>query len=493
MRFPSAILLAGVCLSAGAESVAAQKAGAVEFGVFGRYTEFESDLTFDDRIGIGGRLGIFVLRNLAVEGDASYTGTTSAGQNHIGYIPVHGRLVYNLPVGEHYAFLIGAGYVRNLFRKAYHETESGASGLLGVRIGPAGPVSFRLEGTADYIFSPANNTAPTQLPGVKVGQKDWHIGVQAGLSLLLGAGHDGDRDRDGVKDSMDQCPDTPIGDSVDANGCSLPKDADGDGVTDNLDQCPGTPAGDRVDANGCSLPKDADGDGVTDDKDKCPNTPAGAAVDATGCPKDSDGDGVLDASDKCPNTTAGTPVDATGCAKDSDRDGVTDDNDRCPNTPVGVRVDTTGCPKDTDGDKVPDGIDRCPNTAPGTAVNAIGCPILFVEDAKTVVLQGVNFETNKAILLAESQVTLDRVAESLNGDTTITVEVGGHTDATGSARTNSRLSQARADAVRDYLISQGVSASRLTTKGYGPSKPVATNDTAEGRASNRRVELSRTN
>jgi outer membrane protein OmpA-like peptidoglycan-associated protein len=126
-------------------------------------------------------------------------------------------------------------------------------------------------------------------------------------------------------------------------------------------------------------------------------------------------------------------------------------------------------------------------------VDAVGCPVLFAEPGKAVVLQGVNFQTGKAILLPESQATLDRVAESLTGNTDINVEVGGHTDATGSARTNTRLSQARADAVRDYLISKGIAASRLTTKGYGPTKPVATNDTAEGRASNRRVELSKTN
>ena len=485
-------LLAGLLLAA-VSPAAAQKAGAVELGGFGRYTKFESDLNFDNKIGVGGRLGIFVLRNLALEGDASYTTTHSQGGAVVKYIPIHARLVYNIPMGGSSALLLGGGYVRNLFRESYRETESGAAGLVGLRIGMGDVVSLRLDGTVDYIPSPDNNNAPTQLAGVNVGSKDVHLGAQAGLSLMFGAKRDGDRDKDGVKDSMDQCPDTPLGDAVDANGCSLPKDADNDGVKDNLDRCPGTPMGDRVDANGCSLPKDADGDGVMDDKDKCPNTPAGTAVDITGCAKDTDGDGVADASDKCPNTRAGTPVDATGCPKDQDNDGVTDSLDKCPNTRAGTPVDATGCPKDLDGDKVPDGIDRCPNTAAGTEVDAVGCPVLFVEPGKAVVLQGVNFQTGKAILLPESQATLDRVAESLNGNTDITVEVGGHTDATGSARTNERLSHARANAVKDYLVSKGVSASRLTTKGYGPSKPVATNATAEGRASNRRVELSKTN
>jgi OmpA-OmpF porin, OOP family len=89
-------------------------------------------------------------------------------------------------------------------------------------------------------------------------------------------------------------------------------DADGDGVLDSKDQCPGTPAGAKVDANGCEL--DSDGDGVVDSKDQCPGTPAGAKVDAKGCELDSDGDGVVDSADKCPGTPAGATVDAKGCA-----------------------------------------------------------------------------------------------------------------------------------------------------------------------------------
>jgi outer membrane protein OmpA-like peptidoglycan-associated protein len=293
-----------------------------------------------------------------------------------------------------------------------------------------------------------------------------------------------------VKNSLDQCPNTPPGEAVDANGCSLPKDADGDGVTDTLDRCPDTPAGTPVDATGC--PKDSDGDGVTDLSDKCPNTPAGTAVDASGCPKDSDKDGVLDGVDKCPNTPAGTPVDATGCPKDSDGDGVTDLLDKCPNTPAGIGVDASGCPFDSDGDGVIDSSDKCPNTPAGTKVDAVGCPALFGGGA-TLVLEGVYFATGKAILKPESQATLDRVAESLKGNPEVTVEIGGHTDNTGSKATNRRLSAARANAVRDFLISKGVDAGRLTAQGYGPDKPVADNKTVAGRAANRRVELTKTN
>ena len=185
-------------------------------------------------------------------------------------------------------------------------------------------------------------------------------------------------------------------------------------------------------------------------------------MDATGCPRDTDGDGVADGADRCPNTPAGTPVDATGCPADSDRDGVINANDKCPDTPA------------------------------GTTVDAVGCAALF-QAGQPLVLQGVNFETGKSVLLPESQEILDRVAQSLIDNPEVTVEVGGHTDNTGRRASNLRLSEARANAVRDYLIGKGVEGARMTAKGYGPDQPVAENTTVQGRAANRRVELSKTN
>jgi outer membrane protein OmpA-like peptidoglycan-associated protein len=489
MRLRGHIITGALLLSCATQALA-QRPGAFEFGVFGRYNKPDGSLNFASRVGVGGRLGVFILPNLAIEGDASYNPTVTQTDEFVRHIPIHARLVYNLPAGEHSAFLIGGGYTRNLFREAYRETQSGAGGLLGLRLGTGDVVSIRLDVTGDYIFNPESKFGGEPAIGVDFKNRNWHWGGQAGMSFLFGARRDGDRDKDGVKDSMDQCPNTPAGEKVDANGCPLPKDADGDGVTDNLDRCPNTPAGTPVDATGC--PKDSDGDGVTDLNDKCPNTPAGTPVDATGCPKDSDGDGVGDALDKCPNTPAGTPVDATGCPKDSDGDGVTDLKDKCPNTPAGTAVDATGCPVDSDGDGVIDSADKCPNTPPGTKVDAVGCPALFGGGA-TLVLEGVYFETGKAVLKPESQAALNRVAESLKGNPDVKVEVGGYTDNTGSRATNRRLSTARANAVRDYLISQGVDAARLTAKGYGPDKPVADNKTVAGRAANRRVELTKVN
>ena len=198
---------------------------------------------------------------------------------------------------------------------------------------------------------------------------------------------------------------------------------------------------------------DADGDGVVDSKDKCPGTPAGTKVDAMGCELDSDGDGVVDSKDQCPGTPAGAKVDAKGCELDSDGDGVVDSKDECPNTPAGATVDGKGC--------------------------ALG-----------IVLENVQFKLNSGELTGESTAILDKVAGSLNARKDVTsVMVIGHTDSSGAAAYNQSLSEKRAKAVMDYLVSQGVDAGILSSKGMGESAPIADNGTAEGRAKNRRVEL----
>lgn len=232
---------------------------------------------------------------------------------------------------------------------------------------------------------------------------------------------------------------------------------------------------------------DADGDGVTDDKDKCPGTPAGAEVDADGCELDSDGDGVVDSKDRCPGTPKGAKVDRHGCQekpkeKDSDGDGVLDSKDKCPGTPRGAKVDRNGCELDSDGDGVVDSKDRCPGTPAGVKVDYKGC-------AEPVVLKGVNFENNSAVLKPAAKTVLNDVAKSLNKRPDVKVTVAGHTDNRGSAAYNKMLSQRRADSVREYLVSAGVKASNLMAKGFGEEQPVATNDTSAGRAENRRVEL----
>lgn len=436
-----------------------QRPGTIELGAFARFTHFDPSLIFDDALGVGGQLDVFFARGLALEGSVVVLSTTAGATNDVSLTPIDVRLLYSTPIAARSAVLLGAGYVHQQYRKSLNGWEDGASGLLGVRFSLGAHLGGRVEAVAYYFPSPLNSRA-----GV---QDNWDFSLQAGLGFRLGDGASAprDSDKDGVVNGADACPDTPRGEAVDSRGCPLPKDADGDGVVDASDRCPDTPAGDQVDPTGCSLPKDADADGVVDANDRCADTPAGVRVDLTGCALDGDKDGVLDASDKCLNTPPGDPVDAVGCS----------------------------LPKDVDGDGVQDRADRCPGTPVGQRVDASGCPVLFSGVQRTVVLEGVNFETGSANLTDQSNNTLDRVATSLHGTPGLRVEIAGYTDSRGGLAANQRLSQARADAVRAYLIRQGVDPVQLTSRGFGAANPVASNATATGRARNRRVELHRLN
>ena len=219
---------------------------------------------------------------------------------------------------------------------------------------------------------------------------------------------------------------------------------------------------------------DSDNDGVGDDADQCPGTPAGAVVDRRGCERDSDGDGVKDSADECPNTPAGREVDAKGCPLDTDGDGVLDSVDQCPNTPEGMEVLANGCALSGD----------CRIPKPGEEVDENGCAVVT-----TVVLRGVNFEFDSATLTPNAKVILDQVADALLSVSQVDIELGGHTDSQGPQSYNQNLSERRAKSVKAYLASRGVAEDSMTTKGYGESQPIATNDTLDGKALNRRVEL----
>jgi len=220
------------------------------------------------------------------------------------------------------------------------------------------------------------------------------------------------------------------------------KDSDNDGFPDSIDACP-QQAEDGLDplpGDGCPVTSDRDGDGVPDIKDKCPDDPEDLdhLQDEDGCPEtDADGDGVPDVRDACPKT----PGIEQG---DPKRDG-------CSAAPKKLEIDT--------------------------------------DKGELKLLEPVQFETGTAEIKSGSYSLLDEVVSVLKDMPDIRMAVHGHTDNRGGAAFNRDLSQRRAQAVVKYLVDKGISVERLDAKGFGPDRPVATNDTAEGRAQNRRVEF----
>jgi OOP family OmpA-OmpF porin len=283
-----------------------------------------------------------------------------------------------------------------------------------------------------------------------------------------------------------------------------PSDRDGDGIFDKDDACPDERgvASDDPSRNGCPPPSDRDHDGVLDPVDLCPDVPAGAHPDPdrAGCPlSDKDGDGVFDKDDACPDVPAGAHPSATrrGCPDtDKDGDGVFDSVDQCVDVPAGPQPDPDrpGCPlPDRDGDGVPDAVDACPDKpgAPSTDPKKNGCPgLVEVKNGQMVILKPVFFATDADKILPESFPVLKAVADALTAQTSIKrLSIEGHTDDRGKAEHNLDLSERRAQSVLRFLVENGVAAERLEARGFGQTKPITSNKTKAGRATNRRVEF----
>jgi len=251
---------------------------------------------------------------------------------------------------------------------------------------------------------------------------------------------------------------------------------------------------------------DSDGDGILNKVDRCPKVAEDidGFQDQDGCPDlDNDADGIVDSQDKCPNLAEDKDgfQDEDGCPDlDNDADGIVDSQDKCPNLAEDKDgfQDEDGCPDlDNDADGIPDLKDKCPNEA--ETVNGFkdedGCPDkkpeIIIEKKAPIVLEGVNFETGKAVLLPEATLVLDKVQQTLADYPEMKLEVRGYTDNVGKRASNVKLSQKRADAVKAYLVSKGTAETRIQTKGLGPDNPVAPNTTAAGRLKNRRIEFQR--
>jgi len=255
-------------------------------------------------------------------------------------------------------------------------------------------------------------------------------------------------------------------------------DTDMDGILDKEDSCP-TEAGLAV-FRGCP---DSDADGIEDSKDDCPAI--AGLVEFNGCP-DTDGDGIKDGTDLCP-TVAGVAA-FSGCP-DTDGDGIEDSVDKCPSI-AGVSA-FNGCP-DTDKDGVEDSKDKCPMTA--GPISNMGCPVIEAADREvlTFAMKAVQFQLGKATLTTDSYSVLNQIVNIMNKYPDYKLSIDGHTDNTGTAEVNRKLSENRAKACYDYLASKGIPTKRMAYQGFGPSKPIADNSTYSGRTLNRRVEFNLT-
>jgi outer membrane protein OmpA-like peptidoglycan-associated protein len=213
---------------------------------------------------------------------------------------------------------------------------------------------------------------------------------------------------------------------------------------------------------------DQDNDGIPDISDQCPEVPedVDGFEDMDGCPDyDNDKDGIYDRKDNCRDVAEDKDgfEDMDGCPdEDNDQDGIPDVKDACPSAP-----ETQNGFKDDDG---------CPDDVPQAIT-------------RRMILQGVNFKTASAELLDESYPALDLVYNSLESFPNVRVEIAGHTDSIGPAKENQMLSFERAKTVKEYLSNRGIDGNRIVVKGYGEDRPIASNNTADGRRQNRRVEI----
>ncbi len=451
-----ALLLAA---TAATPLLAQQRRYLVEVGAAGSYVSFDSKTNLTGGAGGIGRLGLWLHRNLSIEGEfGAFAPKSQLSDVSWSARVLGGSVVGNLPIGTGSSVLLRAGYgvtkydsdqcigtpPRSIFGPC---GSSGAIlGGLGVRQALTPTVMLRLDG----MLSHASSGSVT------------NMGASLGISVMLGSKPLTDSDRDRVFDIDDHCPDTPLGALVDSNGC--PTDSDGDDVFDGLDRCPTTPAGAKVNEAGC--PVDTDSDNVPDGLDACPDTPAGAAVNEKGCPEDSDGDGVANGLDRCPATPAGASVDQLGCPGDEDGDRVLDGLDRCPRTPAGTTVNAFGCPPG-----VPPGTEGLGNLTPGTKR----------------VIESVRFGSRSARLPAEGRAALDSLASLLGAHPDVIVEIAAYGD--GTAQETRTLTQLRAEAVRRYLITKGVPLQQLVAKGYGNADPITTQSGEDARNRNRRIEV----
>jgi OOP family OmpA-OmpF porin len=393
----------------------------------------------------GLRLGLLLHPMFAIEaeGVGIPTKTRDITSASLFIIGARGNLVYNIMPGDIAGgkfvpfLLVGAGMYNvastdgdGSYTAIKKDTDFEFHGGVGAKIYFTDIVHARLDARA--IGVPNKDEA---------GQKyslDWEF--MAGIGFTLGG-----------SEAAPPPPPPP-----------LIKDSDNDGIPDAQDKCP-TQAGPKEN-DGCP-DKDLDGDGLVDRKDKCPDKPG--PVERDGCPEeDKDRDGIVDSQDKCPDEPEDKDKfeDEDGCPDpDNDKDGVLDEKDKCP-----TEAETKNGYQDDDG---------CPDEVPAPVKKFTG------------VVKGINFRRNSADIKASSFPLLKEAVSAFKEYPALRVEISGHTSNEGKRDFNMKLSRKRAEAVKLFLVSAGIDETRIGTVGYGPDKPIADNETKEGKEKNRRIEF----
>lgn len=422
MKAPGFLALA-LLLAAVTSPATSQQAGTFEFGAFAHISYFEESLNFEQGSGGGGaRFGIFPVRNLELEAEGSFVPTHGPGGLKISYIPLRARLLYNLPVGEHGAILVGGGYARNEFSREIDTHEDGVSGLLGVRLGLPGITSIRLTTSLDYIPSPSIDLYPAG-----ASEPDYNVnwGIQVGLSFLFGHG----RPTSAEAREEVQAP-QPDSLAMLARQDSLAQAARQDSLRMRAAQ-----------------------------------------------------DSAARAEQQRLQDSVRMAEQQANARQQALRDSLA----------LAARQDSIHTAALRDSLRLTQDRARIASIRDSLARMALrdSLRLLMAQRQTRLTLRGVNFELGKAVLLPISRDILREVARSLVANPEVRVEVAGHTDSTGSKAVNERLSLARAESVKAFLIENGVNADQLEVQGYASTQPVATNRTASGRAQNRRVELRR--
>jgi len=333
-------------------------------------------------------------------------------------------------------FLVDAGGGAKFL--IYEKLETSAGFAVGARLDIRWKLSIGPSTPEDGVPTLAANLVDGELVVDEYRGVFNHLELGGGVFFLFGGGVGPDSDKDGIPNRKDACPDEPEDKDgfEDEDGCP-DRDNDKDGVEDSVDQCP----------------MEAEDKDTWQDEDGCPDI-------------DNDGDGFFDVDDDCPLDAEDKDgyEDRDGCPElDNDGDGFLDPDDRCP-----TAAEVFNSYLDSDG---------CPDEIPGDLVEFAGA------------IPAIQFQVGSARLKGSALPILNKAAGALRRYPDLQVEIAGHASNEGSAESNLRLSQDRTQTVREYLIVKGIDPERLIARGYGETRPVASNDTQEGRIANRRVEF----